>query len=65
MKTDNVPLDIKGIFRQKRVSHSMYDIARMRYLCKTFVEYVLECQKSEPIKKLQEGQKNLHSYFFV
>ena len=45
MKTEDLPLDVKRIFERKNVPHTPQDIARMRYLCKTFVEFVLETKK--------------------
>jgi len=51
MKTEEVPLNIKRIFDQKRMRYHRQDVARMRYLCKQFVEYMLEtCQKYGGIK---------------
>ena len=40
MKNENMPFDIKEIFRRKRVYYDGLDIARMRYLCKTFAEFM-------------------------
>lgn len=45
MKTEDVPLNIKQIFDRKKVNYSKYDVARMRYLAKTFVEFVVDTQK--------------------
>lgn len=45
MNTENVPLNIKEIFDKKQVSYHKHDVAHMRYLCKQFVEYVLDSQK--------------------
>lgn len=45
MKTEDIKLDIKKIFEKKKVKYHKHDIARMRYLCKNFVEYVIEYQK--------------------
>jgi hypothetical protein len=45
MKTEDMPLNIKKIFDRKKVKYSKYDVARMRYLCKTFVEFVVDAQK--------------------
>lgn len=61
MQTDNVPLNVKAIFREKKVNHSIYDVARMRYLCKTFVEYILECQKGKQ-KPIEKQQTKLNAF---
>ena len=45
MKTEDVPLDVKQIFERKKVTYSGRDIARMRYLCREFVEFILEMGK--------------------
>jgi len=45
MKTEDLPLDVKRIFARKHVEFTPHDVARMRYLCKTFVEFVLEIGK--------------------
>jgi len=45
VKTEDVKLDIKSIFDKKKIDYSRYDVARMRYLCKTFVEFVVEMEK--------------------
>lgn len=45
MKTEDVKLDVKQIFDRKKVQYNCYDIARMRYLCRTLVEFVLEKEK--------------------
>ena len=45
MKTEDIKLDVKEIFDRKKVDYSKFDVARMRYLCKTFVEFVLEAQR--------------------
>jgi len=45
MKTEDVPLNIKEIFDKKKVAYSKYDVARMRYLCKTFVEFIVDMEK--------------------
>ena len=45
MRTEDVPLSIKQIFDRKKVKYSKYDVAKMRYLCKTFVEFVVDTQK--------------------
>ncbi len=50
MKTEDVELNIKEIFERKKVAYNSSDIARMRYLCKQFVEYVIENQKECKIK---------------
>lgn len=65
MRTEDVQLDIKGIFERKKVPHCSYDVARMRYLCKQFVEFILELEKNEqtqnqrdlPMEKRSEGIK--------
>ena len=45
MRTEDVKLDIKEIFDRKKVQYGRFDVARMRYLCKTFVEFVLDTGK--------------------
>ena len=45
MNTQDVPLNIKEIFDRKKTNYHKHDVARMRYLCKHFIEFVLECEK--------------------
>ncbi len=45
MRTEDVPLDIKEIFERKKVVYKPSDVARVRYMCRQFVEHVIECQK--------------------
>ena len=45
MKTEDAPLDVKEIFQKKMAEYTPHDIARMRYLCRTFVEFVLDMGK--------------------
>ncbi len=45
MRTEDLPLDIKGIFDQKKLRYKPQDIARMRYACRCFVEFVAEWLK--------------------
>ncbi|MFA6073049.1 MAG: hypothetical protein WC758_02980 [Candidatus Woesearchaeota archaeon] len=45
MKTEDVLLDIKEIFDQKGTAYTPQDIARMRYACRSFVEFVAEWLK--------------------
>ncbi len=42
MKTEDIQLDIKSIFDRKRISYNPADVARMRYLCRIFVENIIE-----------------------
>ena len=58
MRTEDVPLDIKGIFERKKVSYHKFDIARMRNLCKIFIEYILEYEKN---KTKEKGSISLES----
>lgn len=46
MKTEDIKLDIKEIFERKKMSYHKHDIARMRYLCQCFIEYIIEYQKN-------------------
>jgi len=45
MKTEDVKLDIKEIFERKKKEYSRFDVARMRYLCKTFIEFILDAEQ--------------------
>lgn len=45
MKTEDMPLDIKGIFDRKGIKYEAFDIAMMRYMCRKYVEFVLDTQK--------------------
>jgi hypothetical protein len=54
MKTELMPLNVKEIFDKKKVDYSKFDVARMRYLCKQFVEYIIEHEKSKT-----EGKGNI------
>jgi len=58
MNTQDVPLNIKEIFDRKKVNYHKHDVARMRYLCKQFVEYVIEYGKAEEKRNLfvEEGK---------
>lgn len=47
MKTEDVNLDIKRVFDRKKAKYTPYDIARMRYLCRIFVEFVLEMENEK------------------
>jgi hypothetical protein len=60
MRTDNVPLNVKAIFREKKVSHTMFDVARLRNLCREFAGFVLDCQKVKP--ELKKGQTRLQAF---
>ena len=45
MKTEDVQLDIKAIFERKRLVYTPADVARMRHLCRIFVENIIELGK--------------------
>ena len=45
MKIEDIPLDIKGIFERKGIEYESFDIAMMRYMCRKYVEYLLDVQK--------------------
>ena len=45
MNVENVPLDIRQILERKKVDYKKHDVARMRYLCKTFIEFVVDMGK--------------------
>ncbi|KKM23571.1 hypothetical protein LCGC14_1613840 [marine sediment metagenome] len=45
MRTENVWLNVREIFDRKGIPYHKHDVAQMRYLCKTFVEYMLEVQR--------------------
>lgn len=45
MKTEDVPLNIKQILDRKKFAYKKHDVARMRYLCKTFVEFIVDMGK--------------------
>ena len=45
MKTEDLKLDVKEIFDRKKIKYHKHDIARMRYLCKTFIEFVVDMKK--------------------
>ena len=60
MKTELMPLNVKEIFDRKKVDYNKFDVARMRYLCKQFVEYIIEYEKNKTKEKrslpLEEGK---------
>ena len=45
MNTEDIQLDIKQIFQRKREVFTPQDVARMRYLCRIFVETMIEFQR--------------------
>ena len=45
MNTEDIPLDIKGIFDRKGMKYDTFEIAMTRYLCRKFVEYLIDMQK--------------------
>ena len=45
MKTELLPLNIKEVFDKKKVLYHPHDVAQMRYLCKQFIDFVLECER--------------------
>ena len=45
MNIEDTPLDIKGIFERKGIKYGAFDIAMMRYMCRKYVEYILDTQK--------------------
>ena len=51
-------LDIKSIFERKKVEFIPSDIARMRFLCRIFVENVIDFQR-----EFKEGFLNGHETF--
>lgn len=60
MKTENVLLDIKEIFDRSRITYTPADVARMRYLCKIFVENMIKLRElcdnqAEGNGKMEEG----------
>ena len=45
MKTEDLPLNIKEIFERKKAEFNKYDVARMRYLCKTFIGFIIDLER--------------------
>jgi hypothetical protein len=45
MKTEDVTLNIKEIFDQKNLEYTPADVARMRYCCRSLVEFVADWLK--------------------
>lgn len=52
MRTEDLPLYIKEIFDRKKVKYNKFDVARMRYLCKTFVEFVVTLNETQSKRHL-------------
>ncbi|KKK83787.1 hypothetical protein LCGC14_2789870 [marine sediment metagenome] len=45
MRTENVWLNVREIFDRKGMPYHKHDVAQMRYLCRQFVEYMIEVQR--------------------
>jgi len=59
MNTEDVPLNIKEIFDKKRILYHPHDIAQMRYLCRKFIDFLLECERkrSSPYDRYEDLSK--------
>lgn len=45
MRIEDIPLEIKPIFERKKMEYEASDIARIRYICKELVEYLIDLQR--------------------
>jgi len=45
VKTEDVLLDVKEIFRKRKVIYHQHDVAHARHVCRQIIEYIIESER--------------------